>query len=277
MSELLAVYAWIQMLPSDPARYSAKSMHVFKQYGVDVSRPMTPERIVAEMDVAGVQIAILSAVVFGELTVSNDEVAAAVRRYPDRFIGQACVDPREVMPAVRELERAVTELGLRAGLKVEPFLWERVPTDPIFYPLYAKCAELGVPVTIQVGNSGALFPSETGLPCWIDQIALDFPELTIIGGHMGWPWLDEMMALASKHANVYIDTSAHRPKNFLPQFLDFIRTWGQEKVLWGTGWPVLPFDRQRAEALALNLPEAATRKFLRENALRVFAGGRSLD
>jgi predicted TIM-barrel fold metal-dependent hydrolase len=87
-----------------------------------------------------------------------------------------------------------------------PWLWETPPTDRRFYPLYAECVELGVPFCTQVGHTGPLRPSEPGRPIpYIDQIAIDFPELTIVGGHVGYPWTEEMVAAARKHENVYID------------------------------------------------------------------------
>ena len=113
------------------------------------------------------------------------------------------------MDAVRELRRCVDELGF-IGLRVIPWLWEAPPTDRRYYPLYAACVELGVPFCTQVGHTGPLRPSETGRPIpYIDQVALDFPELVIVCGHIGYPWTEEMVAVARKHENVYIDTSAY--------------------------------------------------------------------
>ena len=113
------------------------------------------------------------------------------------------------MEAVRELRRCVTELGFK-GLRVIPWLWEVPPTDRRYYPLFAACVELGVPFCTQVGHTGPMRPSETGRPIpYIDQVAIDFPELVIVGGHIGYPWTEEMVAVARKHENVYIDTSAY--------------------------------------------------------------------
>ena len=104
---------------------------------------------------------------------------------------------------------ASTELGFE-GLRMVPWLWEAPPTDRRFYPLYAACVELGVPFCTQVGHTGPLRPSEPGRPIpYIDQVAIDFPELVIVGGHIGYPWTEEMIAVARKHENVYIDTSAY--------------------------------------------------------------------
>ena len=126
------------------------------------------------------------------------------------------------MDAVREL-RARVEQGFR-GLRLLPWLWEAPPTDRRFYPLYAACVELGVPFCTQVGHTGPLKPSEVGRPIpYIDQVAIDFPELTIVGGHIGYPWTEEMIAVCRKHENVWIDTSAYTARRYPPELLRYLR------------------------------------------------------
>ncbi len=159
----------------------------------------------AAMDDAGIGFGLLSAWSAPQQPplISNEEVAGWVSEHPNRFAGLAAVDLNKPMDAVRELRRCVTELGFK-GLRVVPWLWESPPIDRRYYPLYAACVELGVPFFTQVGYTGPLRPSETGRPIpYIDQIALDFPELVIVPGHIGYPWTDEMVAVARKHANVY--------------------------------------------------------------------------
>lgn len=102
-------------------------------------------------------------------------------------------------------------------------------------------------------------------------MALDFPELTIVGGHIGHPWTDEMIGLAWKHDNVYIDTSAYAPGYYPPSLLHFASTYGRDKVLFGTNFPQLPLGRCAEEARALELPKPARIRFLRDNARRVFS------
>ncbi|MFD5478539.1 amidohydrolase family protein [Streptomyces hawaiiensis] len=136
--------------------------------------------------------------------ISNDEVAEFVAESGGRLRGVAGADLARPVQAVRELRRAVEELGFVA-LPVVPWLWELPPTDRLYYPLYAACVELDIPFCTQVGHTGPLKPSETGRPIpYIDQAALDFPELTITCGHIGYPWTTEMIAVADKHENVYI-------------------------------------------------------------------------
>ena len=146
--------------------------------------------------------------------ISNDEVAGWVEAHPDRSRGSPPSTCARPMDAVRELRRCVSELGFK-GLRVIPWLWEAPPTDRRYYPLYAACVELGVPFCTQVGHTGPLRPSETGRPIpYIDQVAIDFPELVIVCGHIGYPWTEEMVAVARKHENVYIDTSAYTARRY---------------------------------------------------------------
>ena len=169
------------------------------------------EATVAAMDAAGVQTGMLCAWwgPRGPL-ISNDEVAAICGRHPGRFVGVAAVDLARPMNAVRELRRCVRDLGFRA-LRVVPWLWNLPPSDRRYYPLYAECVELGIPFCLQVGHTGPLCPSEPGRPIpYLDTVALEFPELVIVGGHIGYPWTAEMISLATKYPNVYIDTSAYK-------------------------------------------------------------------
>ena len=196
----------------------------------------------AAMDEAGVEVGLLSAwhaPYVGPL-ISNDEVAGWVAAHPARFAGLAAVDLARPMDAVRELRRCVTELGF-VGLRAIPWLWEAPPTDRRYYPLFAACVELGVPFCTQVGHTGPLRPSETGRPIpYIDQVAIDFPELVIVCGHIGYPWTEEMVAVARKHANVYIDTSAYTVRRYPPELVAYLRSsGGRRKVLFGTNWPMI--------------------------------------
>jgi len=110
--------------------------------------------------------------------ISNDEVAAFVAQAPDRLIGVGSADISQPMKAVREIRRCASELGFKA-IRVLPWLWELAPTDRRFYPVYAACCELGIPFCTQIGHTGPLMPSEPGRPIYLDQVALDFPELTL--------------------------------------------------------------------------------------------------
>jgi predicted TIM-barrel fold metal-dependent hydrolase len=256
----MTIDVWVQLMPPG---YS-KAAGILTKYGRQdiVEKGGTPETLLPDMDRFGVEQAIIT---FSD----NEMVLKAVKAHPDRLIGQVHADPTNIMDMVREIERYHDE-GF-VSLRIEPFLWRKPPTDRIYYPLYAKCAELDMAVQTQVGQTGPMFPSETGRPVYIDEVALDFPELRIVCGHLGWPWHEEMIAVAWKHPNVFIDTSAHYPKHYPPTFVHYLKTFGQDKVLFATDWPVTRWDRIFAELDDhLKLEGPVRQKFLHDNALRAF-------
>jgi predicted TIM-barrel fold metal-dependent hydrolase len=237
------------------------------------------EQMLEMMDQAGIERAFLLATKTGRLGLPGswhlpyETVAAAVKRYPERFSGLAGLDPTEGMHGVRELERAVRELGF-IGAHMYPHWFELAPDHARWYPFYAKCVELDIPVQMQVGQSLIYTPEQrlrsVGRPITLDAVACDFPELRLVGIHIGIPWADEMIAMAWKHPNVYIGSDAHSPKYWPAPFIHYINTFGKDKVLFGTDYPVLDFVRTRQEIEALGLRDEAKRKLLRENALRVY-------
>ncbi len=234
------------------------------------------EATLQSMDAADVELGLLSAWwgPSGPL-IPNDSVARAVEKHPDRFRGVAAVDLARPMEAVRELRRCVGELGFVA-LRVVQWLWDLPANDRRFYPLYAACVDLGIPVCLQVGHTGPLCPSEPGRPIpYLDDVALEFPELVVVGGHIGFPWTDEMISLATKYPNVYIDTSAYVPKRYPRQLVEFLRGHGRRKVLFGTNFPMLLHPKCLGDLEALGLDEETTHLFLRDNAERVFRIGSS--
>jgi uncharacterized protein len=230
------------------------------------------ELTVAAMDAAGVRRGMLSAWhgPRGPL-IGNEEVAGWVAAHPDRFAGLAAVDLARPMAAVRELRRCVEELGFK-GLRMLPWLWEVPPTDRRFYPLYAACVELGVPFCTQVGHTGPLRPSEPGRPIpYIDQVAIDFPELTIVGGHVGYPWTEEMLAVCRKHERVYIDTSAYTSARLPAELVAYMKTRsGRHKVLFGSNYPMIAPAKALEGLEALGLDEEGAELYLAGNARRVF-------
>ena len=222
------------------------------------------------LDTAGVQRALVSGWwgPSGPL-LSNDGVAALVAEHPDRLVGIASVDLHRPMDAVRALRRRVGE-GFR-GVRLLPWLWQLPPDDRRYYPVYAACVELGVPFCLQVGHTGPLMPSEFGRPIpHLERVALDFPELTIVAGHIGAPWTAEMVFLARKFENLHIDTSAYRPSRYPPELIAFLRGRGRRKVLFGSNWPMLQPSVCLADLPALDLDAETTRLFLHDNAARVF-------
>jgi len=231
------------------------------------------EHTIAMMDRGGVDKMFISAwQAPGKDLISNDEVAAFVREAPNRLVGVGSVDISRPMEAVAEIRRCVREYGFKA-IRVLPWLCELPPTDRRFYPVYVACVEEGVPFCTQIGHTGPLMPSEVGRPIYLDQVALDFPELVIVGGHIGYPWTEEAVAVATKHPNVYIDTSAYTVKRYPPELLRFMRGHGQHKVLFGTNYPMVTAEKALECVGELNLSDEARELFLGRNSQRVFKLG----
>lgn len=207
--------------------------------------------------------------------ILNDSIAQAVKDFPDTFIGFGSVDPHMGQWAVKEVRR-IAELGLR-GLKFQQIVQGFHPNDQKVYPLYEVAQELGLVVLFHMGTTGiaARTPGGMGLrlkygrPIFVDDVAADFPELTIIGAHPGWPWSDELLAVAQHKANVYVDMSGWAPRYFPPLFVQYARTLLQDKMLFGTDWPMLTSERWLEEFAAYEFPEAVVRKILLENPMRV--------
>jgi predicted TIM-barrel fold metal-dependent hydrolase len=240
----------------------------------------TPTELVERMDEANIDRAFLIASKEGSKfdgatwNQSYEETADVVKQFPDRFYALAGIDPLEGMDGVRQLEYAITELGF-IGAHLYPHWFNLEPHHPKFYPFYAKCIELDIPIQMQVGRCLVYRTDRpplrsVGQPIFLDTIACDFPELKLIGIHIGWPWVEEMIAIASKHSNVYIGSDAYAPKYWNPEFVHFINTWGQNKVIFGTDFPVIDFRRAMDEIEGLSLNPESKLKFLRDNAIRVY-------
>jgi predicted TIM-barrel fold metal-dependent hydrolase len=267
----LIVDAWIQH-PSPAFLRHAMFESLRRWMGLtEVPDSIPPAFTIAALEAAGVARALTCAWWGPEgALISNDEVAALVATRPDLFVGVASVDLSRPMDGVRELRRAVKQLGFKA-LRVLPWLWNLPPNDRRYYPLYAECIELGIPFCLQVGHTGPLRPSEPGRPIpYLDEVALEFPELVIVGGHIGYPWTDEMISLATKYPNVHIDTSAYKPKRYPPALKDYLRAHGRKKVLFGSNFPMVSPADCIAQLDALALDDEARRLFLGANAARVF-------
>jgi predicted TIM-barrel fold metal-dependent hydrolase len=272
-TKVLAIDAWAQPAFTGMRDNLPEVVRLFEKSGSAnlLDQGLDPAQIVGLMDAGGIDKLMLCAWCRpGRWVITNDEISRHVEAYPDRFIGVAAVDLANPVKAVRELDECVRHRGFKA-LRVVPWLWRLPPNDKLYYPLYVKCVELGVPFCTQVGHTGPLMPSETGRPVpYLDEVALTFPDLVIVGGHIGHPWTDEMIGLAWKHDNVYIDTSAYLPRYYPPQLVQFMTTYGKHKVMFGSNFPQLQFDRCMTQVENMKLADDVKALFLRENAVRVF-------
>jgi predicted TIM-barrel fold metal-dependent hydrolase len=229
-----------------------------------------------KMDILAVTFSVDSETVSDSAFDGNDYVAEIQQAFPDVFIGWASVDPHKGRMALRELERAVTKLGLR-GLKLHPITQAFFPDDRQFYPLWNKAQELGIPVIFHTGHTGVGSggPGGTGLklkyaqPIHLDDVAADFPDLTIIGAHPSWPWQDEMLSVCLHKSNVFIDLSGWSPKYFSPALIQYSNTLLQNKVLFGSDYPVISPERWMKDFEAAAFRDDVRPKILLENAVRV--------
>jgi len=244
-----------------------------------ISEGLDLPEMLALMDRAGIERSLLVATKTGQLGLPGswhlpyEIVARAVQQHPHRFSALAGLDPTEGMAGVRALERAVRDDGF-VGAHFYPHWFELAPDHARWYPFYAKCVELDVPVQLQVGQSLVYDPARrlrsVGRPISLDNVACDFPELKLVGIHVGIPWTDEMIAMAWKHPNIYIGCDAHSPRYWPAAFVQYINSYGQNKVLFGTDYPVLDFERTRAEIEALGLKPEVLVKLLRDNARALY-------
>lgn len=203
------------------------------------------------------------------LHVTPEEVYEVARQLPGRVYGLYGVNPFEGLAGVRHLEKSVKEYGF-VGIHVHPHGFDLGPEHAFYFPYYAKCVELGVPAVFSMGHTLDFMPIDNGRPARLDRIALYFPELTIVCTHTGWPWVEEAIAIASKHPNVYLGTSAYAPKYWKPEMVKFINSWGQDKVLWGSDFPLIKHPEALKQVEELGLREAAKEKLLWKNAEKVF-------
>jgi len=245
----------------------------------DTRSGVTIERYLKMMDAAGIERSLLIAVRAGDLRVKGsvhiayERVAEICKKYPDRFSGLAGVDPTLGMQQLRELEHAVKELGF-VGAHYYPHWFDLAPDHAYVFPIYAKCIELDIPIMMQVGHNliyqrDRRLPS-VGRPITLDRVAILYPELRLLGIHLGVPWTDEMISMAWKHENIYIGGDAYAPKHWPKQIIHYANTYGQDKFLFGTDWPVIDPLRAVREVEEHGYRPGAKQKIMRDNALRVF-------
>lgn len=210
--------------------------------------------------------------------VPNDHVAKAVRDHPDVFLGFGGVDPWMGRRAVDEIRRISEDLGL-VGLKFNPGRQHFYPNDPRFAPIWQTAAELGLVCLFHTGmmgngagvRGGLGFKLKYTAPIpYLDDIAADHPDLTLISAHPGWPWQDEQLAMARHKGNVYLDLSGWAPRYFPDQLVRQVDSLLSDRVLFGSDWPVITPERWLSEFADLPLKEDTRRRILLDNAKALF-------
>jgi len=241
-----------------------------KRWSGNTIQQIPLEMTAGAMKQGGVDKALLSAWYAPEgALISNEEVLEFTNKFPDLFEGVVSVDIRNPVEAVRTIRKYVKEHNFKA-VRIVQWLWELPCTHALYYPILTECVELDVPICLQVGHTGPLRSSESGKPEYIERIALDFPDLKIVCGHIGYPWHIEMIACATKFENVFIDTSAYKPNRYPKELIQFIKTNGKHKVMFGTNFPMITPKACMDKLDMLELDDEIKELFLHKNAERIF-------
>lgn len=271
------VDAWMNLhfaLPDDP-RYRVG--YLFSGLADRISRGTSAADLITVMDEAGVERGVLTAGFLGQSRQDLPALAQAAGEFPDRFAASLVVDPRQGMEAVRIVRSAVSDHGVRL---IRMLGYEtQLPYDhAAYYPVYAACAELGVPVGLNVGIPGPLVPGAAQDPMALDAVCAFFPDLQIVMSHGGEPWPDLCVKLLLKWPNLHYMTSAFAPRHIPAPIIDFVNTRGADKVMWASDYPVMSLDRCVRELAGLPLKDdQRIAKFVRGNALRMFFGEKDAD
>lgn len=236
-------------------------------------KPQSLEEIVADLDKNNV----VKAVITGrdcETTYpsksNNGSVVDFVNRYPHKFIGYVGLDPHKGMRAIEELKQAVGQQGVK-GAAIDPYLAQIYVNDAKYYPIYAKCCELDIPIIVTTGP-GTLVPKaviDHVAPRFIDFVARDFPELKIIVSHGGYPWVNEMIIVAQRNQNVFIELSEYE---FFPQseaYIQAINTIISDKVLYASAHPFVDYRDALKNYAKLPFNNDVREKVMYRNAARI--------
>ena len=235
---------------------------------------MPVAELIAAMDEAGVRTALVSAWSSpkGDI-ISNDEVERAIDAAPTRLKGLLAADLNDPMAAVRDIRRRA-KTGKFVGLRIVPWLWDLAPNDRRYYPIYAACIDEGLPFCTQIGHTGPLKRSETGrLIPYLEDAMLDFPELVVVAGHVGFPWIDEVASMLRKFRNFHVDTSAYALHRLPETFVKLMKREGEGRILFGSNFPMLTPKRCLEGLDGIGLDAAGRAAFLAGAARRVFRLG----
>ena len=232
-----------------------------------------------KMDRAGIERSLLIAVRAGDMRmrgskeISYEYVFKICEKHPDRFSGLAGINPMLGMQQLRDLEEAVTQYRF-VGAHFYPHWFDMAPDHPYVFPVYAKCIELDIPIMMQVGHN-LVYQRDRRLPSMAEPITLDrisilYPELKLLGIHLGVPWTDEMISMAWKHENIFIGGDAYAPRYWPQQMVHYANTYGSHKFLFGTDWGVIDPERAVKEVEEIGFKPSSKKQIMRENALRIF-------
>ena len=221
-------------------------------------------QVLKEMDAHGIEKAMVG-------VTMNPDALRAIKQHPDRFFGSFEVNPNLGMEGVRNLVRAHEEIGVKAATAFPAGLCPQVPiNDKKFYPLYAKCVELDIPIFICAGVPGPRVPMGVQDVALLDEVCWFFPELTVITRHGCEPWTDLAVKLMLKWPNLYYSTSAFAPRHYPKAIIDYANTRGADKIIYAGYFPMgLSLERIMGDMPKVPFRDNVWPKFLRENAMKV--------
>jgi uncharacterized protein len=254
-----------------------------KYFRADHDRSPTLEQIAdryRSLNMAAVVFTVDASTNTGHATISSEEIATRAAEHSDVLIPFGSVDPLRGAGALAQARSLVRDYGVR-GFKFHPTLQGFAPNDQAFYPLWAEIESLGVPALFHTGQTGigAGLPGGRGLklrlsdPMLVDDVAADFPGLTVILAHPSVPWASSSISIATHKANVYIDLSGWSPKYFPADLVRAANSYLQDKVLFGTDYPLLTPERWLRDFETLDLKPAAKARILKSNAVQVLGLG----
>lgn len=257
----------------DPTPPGQAYIDTFGQTMREQLTPIPVEDFVQDLRAAGVR-AIITASdneTVWKRRVPLEHIADLCRRYPEDFVGFGGVDPYKGAQALRDVERAAAEFGFK-GIDIQPWLHNLAINDRRYYPIYDLMQDLGLIVFVACSTHfNRTVPLDIQQPELLDRVAVDFPRLKLVDRHGGWPWVLDVIAVAQRHRNVYLELSGIRPKYLHPDLLQAVRGQFQDRTLFGTGYPLLPIKRTVDEFNELPLPDAVKEKILYTNSERLLA------
>ncbi|MCV7317027.1 amidohydrolase family protein [Mycolicibacillus parakoreensis] len=235
--------------------------------------PVDMSALLDEMDANGVA----KAVLMDNLTTPSVTARKFVEARPDRFaLAIGGLNLLRPVPTLRDLSAITNDLPVVYTV-VGPSFWgdgQYPPSDAVYYPLYAKCAELDLPLCVNTGIPGPPIPGEVQHPIHLDRVCVRFPELRLCMIHGADPWWDVAIRMLIKYRNLRLMTSAWSPKRLPDSLLHYMRTRGTGKIIFASDWPVLRMDRVVPEARALDLSAEAMDRYLYRNAADFFFADR---
>ncbi len=262
-----AIDCWVNVTMGEqaPPEFLLRVKEDYFKGGDSFLANIEADDLVREMDAAGLSKAVITI----DVARPSPRALGFAAKYPGRFAYAVSLRPTGRMQEVWELERRVRELPV-AMARVVPFGSDTPPSHPNYFPLYVKCIELDLPVSVNTGLPGPPVPGECQNPLHLDRVCVQFPELKLCMAHGADPWWSVAIRLMLKYRNLHLMTSAYAPKYLPAELIHFMNTRGQDKILFASDHPVLSFQRCLAEAEQLDLREGVLDKYLFANAERLF-------